>query len=75
MWIILEVFIEFVTVFFHFTMWLQGSRDFSSPTMDRTCTPPTGRHSLSPWTTREVPLPSAFLVFFYCSIIFISDNS
>ena len=58
MWIILKVFIEFVTILFLFSVlvsWPQGMWDLSFPTKHWTHTPCIGRQSLKHWTTREVP--------------------
>ena len=56
MWIILKVFIGFVTIlllFYVLVFWPQGTRDLSSPTRDQTHTPCTGRWSLNHWTAKE----------------------
>ena len=58
MWTIFKVFIEFVTIlllFYTLFFWPPGMWDLSSPRRDGTCTPCTGKQSLNPWTTREVP--------------------
>ena len=58
MWTIFKVFTEFVTIlllFYVLVFWLWGMWDPSSLTRDRTCTPCTGRQSLTHWFTREVP--------------------
>ena len=53
-----KVFIEFVItwlLFYVLVFWPQGMWEFSCPTRDWTCTPCTGRRSLSHWIAREVP--------------------
>ena len=57
-YLFLKVFIESVAVlllFYVLSVWPQGTQDLSSPSRDQTCTPGTGRWSLTQWTVREVP--------------------
>ena len=61
MWTIFIVFTEFVTMF-SFMFWFSGSHvgsEFPDQGAHTLCT---GRLSLNPWTTREVPV-SLFLGF------------
>ena len=63
MWIILKIFIEFVTVFllsYVLAVWLRDVLDLSSLTRNWTYIPCVGRQSLNHWTTREVPLSALF---------------
>ena len=55
MWLILKVFIEFVTILLLFWFWSWGMWCLSSLTRDWTHTPCIGRWNLNHWTTREVP--------------------
>ena len=82
MWTIFKVFNEFVTLSLFFfnvlVFWLQGMRDLSSPTRDRTLTPCIGRRSLNHWTTREAPVRAKvlnfdevqFITFFFYELCF-----
>ena len=57
-WIILKVFIEFVTILLLFhvlVFWPEGMWDLRCPTRNQTHTPGIGRQSLSRWTSAEVP--------------------
>ena len=62
-WTILEVFIEFITIFLLFyVLGFLASRHVGSQllTRDRTGTPCVRRQSLKHWTTREVPVTYFF---------------
>ena len=63
MWTIFKVFIEFVTIlllFYVLVFWPRGMWGLTSLTRDQTHTPFIGRQSLNHWTTREVPVITAF---------------
>ena len=57
MWIILKVFMEFVTIlllFYVMVFWPRGMWDLSPPTRDQTQTPCIDRQSLNHWTVNKI---------------------